>query len=239
MKHILVLLTALTLCGSVYSQARLQLFVKANYNFFTMKDMKDMQNEFLTDMKLSGINGSVTESYPAHPGFQIGFLFPVKKDPEDDILLGAFMDFASTGGRVHYSDYSGEIRYDQIASSFSLGALVHMNMTRSDPFLVDLCISPRFIFSTLENEFFTRVGESSDKQTYKFTAKSVAIEAGITPALKYGGLYIGLPVTYLLAFKSFLLYERYGEAYLVNKNNDRLTIDWSGIKIGLMLKYSL
>ncbi|QQS35988.1 MAG: hypothetical protein IPM56_17395 [Ignavibacteriales bacterium] len=239
MKPLLVLLTTLTLCGSVYSQARLQFFVKAGYNFFTMKDMKDLQNEFLNDMKLTGINGAVTESYPAQPGFQFGFLLPIKRDPEDDILLGAFMDFASTGGRVHYSDYSGEIKYDQIATSFSLGALLQINMTRSDPFIMDLCISPRVIFSTLNNEFLTRIGDTSQKETFRFTATSIAIEPGLTPAVKFGALYVGLPVTYLLSFRSFLLYEKYSEAYLVNKNNDRLTIDWSGFRAALMLKYSL
>jgi hypothetical protein len=149
------------------------------------------------------------------------------------------MEYTSTGGRVHYEDYSGEIKFDQVASCYSFGAFLLLGLTTEEWFMLDFSLSPRIIFSNLKNEFLFKVGNQIQKEEYEFFSTSTALEAALIPSVRLGVFNIGLPVSYLLAFPSFLEYYEVGNVFLVNKNNDRVTINWSGFRVGLLVKYTL
>lgn len=238
MKQILILLIVLNISNDLYSQYRVKIYTAAGYNSFNMGDLKSLQKELLSDINAIGVNGSITDSYPAYLGFQLGFQIPLKLFPPDEVSLGGFMEYTSTGGRVHYADYSGEIKVDQVASAYSFGAFLLLGLTTNEWFMLDFTVSPRLIFSNLKNEFLFKIGDEVQKESFEFFSTSVALEAGLIPSIKLGDFNIGLPISYMLAFPSFLEYYEVGNAFLVNKSNNRVTINWSGVRVGLMVKYT-
>jgi hypothetical protein len=228
----------LSLLYSLFSKTDAQVFVKFNYNFFNMSSLKDLQRELLSDLTTQGIDAQITESYPAHLGFQIGLLFLLNPSGDRDLWLGGFYDYATTGGRVHYSDYSGEVKADQIANAYSVGGIISLNASDDELLKLDVSLSARLIFSDLDNEFLLRIGEDEQKETLSFSSFSFGIEPTITPSIVLSNFNLGLPVSYLVSIPTTLEYSRNSNAYLVNNSGDKVSIDWSGLKLGLLVKYS-
>lgn len=215
-------------------ESRAQIFVKANYNFFDMSSLKNLQSDILSDIKNQGIEARITESYPAFFGFQAGLLFPL----EEKYFIGGFFDHTSTGGRVHYSDYSGVLKADQIAKANSIGGIFSFKATNKELFNLDIQLSARFIFISFDNEFLIRIGEEQEKQKYSFSSFSFGIEPGVVPSLVLSSFNIGLSVSYLLSLSTTLEYDDYDEAYLTSSSGEKVGINWSGLKLGLLVYYS-
>jgi hypothetical protein len=213
---------------------RAQIFVKVNYNFFDMSGLKDLQSDILSDIKNQGIEARITESYPAFFGFQAGLLFPL----EEKFFIGGFFDHTSTGGRIHYSDYSGEIKADQIAKANSIGGILSLKAVNKELFNLDIQLCARFIFISFDNEFLFRIGEEQQKQKYSFSSFSFGIEPGVVPSLVLSSFNIGLSVSYLLSLSTTLEYDDYEEAYLTSSSGEKVGINWSGLKLGVIVIYT-
>jgi hypothetical protein len=228
----------LSLLCSLFYRTEAQVFVKLNYNFYNMGSLKDLQRELLSDLTTQGIDAKITESFPAHLGFQIGLLFLLNPSGDRDLWLGGFYDYATTGGRVHYSDYSGEVGVDQVANAYSVGATIALSASDDELLKLDVSLSARLIFSDLDNEFLLRIGDEEQKETLSFSSFSFGVEPAIIPSIVLSDFNLGLPVSYLVAIPTTLEYSRNSNAYLVNKSGDKVSIDWSGFKLGLLVKYS-
>ena len=239
MNRITLFLTVILflLCGLNY-KTEAQVFVKLNYNFSNMSDLKDLQRELQSDLTTQGIEAQITEAYPAHLGFQIGLLFLLNPSGDRDLWLGGFYDYATTGGRVHYSDYSGEVKADQVANAYSVGGIISLSASDDELLKLDVSLSARLIFSDLDNEFLIRIGDEEQKETLSFSSLSFGIEPAITPSIVLSNFNLGLSVSYLASIPTSLEYSRNSNAYLVNKSGDKVSIDWSGLKLGLLVKYS-
>lgn len=228
----------LSLLCSLFSKTEAQVFIKFNYNFFNMSDLKNVQNELLSNMYEMGIEGKITESYPAYFGFQFGLIFPLNPSGDRDLWLGGFFDYATTGGRVHYSDYSGEVKADQIAKAYSVGGIISLSASDDELLKLDVSLGARLIFSNLDNEFLLRIGEEEQKETLSFSSLSFGLEPAITPSIVLSNFNLGLSISYLVSIPTSLEYNRNSNAYLVDQDGNKVNIDWSGIKLGLIVKYS-
>lgn len=238
MKNILILLISLVcFYNNAHSQTAGRVFVQGNYNFFSMTDLKNFQQELLTDLTDQGIDAKITDSYPGYYGLKAGLLVPVTKYPSKEILVGGFIDFSATGARIHYSDYSGEIKIDQKASAISLGGVVSFCTYEKDFFQLYFDINARFIFSRFKNEITSKLFDQIQQQDLSFTSVSFALEPALVPSINVYPFNFGLAVSYMIALPTTLEYEAYDDANLVNKNGDEIAINWSGFKFGISVKY--
>lgn len=238
MKNFFILFISLVcLYNNVQSQTAGRVFVQGNYNFFTMTDLKNFQQELLTDLTDQGLDAKITDSYPAYYGLKAGLLVPVTKYPAKEILVGGFIDFSATGARIHYSDYSGEVIIDQKVNAVSLGAVVSFCTYENDFFQLYFDVNARFIFSRFKNEFTTKLFNQTEQQNLVFKAVSFGLEPALVPSVNVYPFNFGLAVSYMIALPTTLEYEAYAGANLVNKNGDEVTINWSGFKLGLVAKY--
>lgn len=238
MKNFFILFISLVcLYNNVHSQSAGRVFVQGNYNFFTMTDLKNFQQELLTDLTDQGLDAKITDSYPGYYGLKAGLLIPIKRYPSKEILVGGFIDFAATGARIHYSDYSGEIKIDQKVNAVSLGAVVSFCTYEKDFFQLYFDINARFIFSKFKNEFTTKLFNQTEQQNLNFTAVSFGLEPALVPSVNVYPFNFGLSVSYMIALPTTLEYEAYDGANLVNKNGDEVAINWSGFKFGVSVKY--
>jgi len=238
MKNILITCLCLFIIyNTAYSQFARSVYVKGSYNFFNMSDLKNLQQEFYDDLIQQGIGAKITDSYPAHYGLQAGLLIPLALSSAKEIRLGGFVDFTSTGGRVHYSDYSGEIKIDQKATAVSIGATISFSAYTKDIFQLYLDLNTRIIFSKLKNEISSRLFEQTETQTLDFSSVSFGFEPAIVPSINVYPFNFGISVSYMLALPTTLQFSAYDGANLLNKNGDEVTINWSGFKLGLIAKY--
>ena len=98
---------------------------QAGYNMHNMAQLKKMQMglaESISDE--TGIPVKVVDDFPSFYNFQVQFLVTT---PEL-FSTGMYIDYCSTGGRIHYKDYSGEYGFDQILTQMTIGGIIEKNL---------------------------------------------------------------------------------------------------------------
>lgn len=93
----------------------------ATFGTFSMKGLKDVQRTIT--IQTQELSTKVVESFPSKFGYDVSISHNNTKRS-----FGLFYTFFSTGGRVHYADYSGEIKFDQIVNGNSFGGLLTFNL---------------------------------------------------------------------------------------------------------------
>jgi hypothetical protein len=235
--YILILIAAFN-CQS-YTQSSVSFFGIVSYNSNSMSELKDEQRELLSDIKNENIPVKVTESYPAYFGFKIGFLIPVREYSESVLSLGGLILHSSTGGRIHYEDYSGELRADQIIKATGIGGIINVDSKFNSAFALSFNVSVNYLFSSFSNNLFVRAGDQVQIEKPNFSSSSLSIEPQVIPSFRLWKLQLGISISYMIYFPSTLEYDSNSGAYLVNKNGDKIKIDWSGLRIGLFTGISI
>ncbi|HEV8539022.1 MAG TPA: hypothetical protein VGR15_08915, partial [Bacteroidota bacterium] len=186
-----------------------------------------------------GIPAAITEAYPARVGFQAGFLVPVNSTATRDILIGGFLDYSSTGGRVHYADYSGEVRNDHILSAYSIGTTLSGRIRNLKPLTLDFGLGARLVISKFKNEFSSTIGTSTNNLVLDFSSTGVGFEPGIAPSVSIFGANLGATVSYMFYIPTRLNSDQFKDAYLTFNRGGEVTIDWSGPRLGVIVGYDL
>src|SRR5262245_60627018 len=77
-----------------------------SYCTFSMKDLKALNEEFATN---DGVPAQIVQQFPPYMGLDalVGYGFGRHR-------TGIFWSYNSTGSRVTYQDYSGQVQYDQL-----------------------------------------------------------------------------------------------------------------------------
>src|SRR5688572_25709865 len=78
---------------------RIDVSVSAGYATFRMDDLKAVQEE---DLSYMPVEGEITNSFPGYLNFGGEVVFY-----DSTYFVGVLLGHTSTGGRVHYADYSG------------------------------------------------------------------------------------------------------------------------------------
>jgi len=232
MKRILIILLIITACPEFFGQ---YVFLKGTYSFFNMGKMKDLQDQLMSPYREIDIPIEAVESFPAQPGWQVGFLYTLPGD--SNVALGVFFDYASTGGRIHYQDYSGEVRADQIANGYSLGGMVDIRFIQWELTRLDFVLGARLIFSSLKNKFYVQVGDQSQSLELDFSSTSIGIEPGFNYSVFMDLFKINFGISYLLNIPADLVYSENDQAYLTDQNGKKVSLDWGGLKLGISFGY--
>jgi hypothetical protein len=232
------LLLVLAMSGSAAAQpSRPRIVGRVSYSFFALSDLKELQKEFQAQLTDAGIPGKITDAFPPFVGFEAGLLVPVEESPEVDVLVGGSVEYASTGGRVHYRDYSGESIADQKAHYIAFGAAGERTMHLTPSTDLGLRLSVKLLVSRLNNTFTFRVGDQTEISRPNFHSTSVGIEPAVMPTFPLLGFRAGVSVSYLLALPTSLEYDNLSNAFLVNGRGDKVSIDWGGFRFGIVASF--
>jgi len=212
-------------------------FLKGNLNFFNMGKMEDLQDQLMSPFKQINVPIDAVESFPARLGWQIGFLYTLPGD--SNVALGAFFDYASTGGRIHYQDYSGEIKVDQIVNAYSWGGILNIRLRQWEFTRLDFVLGARLISSSLKNKLYIRIGDERDSQELDFSSTSVGIEPGVNYSIFMNLFKINFGISYLFNIPADLVYSENDEAYLTDQTGKKVSLDWGGLKFGISFGYGI
>jgi hypothetical protein len=234
-----VLILFAILNSTAFCQHSVTFFGMMSYNSYSMGDLEGIQNELLNDMNDLNIPTEITESFPAYFGYEFGFLIPVIDTAGNIFSIGGFIEHGSTGGRIHYQDYSGEVGSDQFAVETSIGTMIDYQIKLDEYFNIGLNFAIGYTVSSFSVTSYLQIGEESAEDELNFSSYSFSFEPGIVPSMNLLGMQFGISLSYLVYIPSNLEFDGYSEAYLINKSGDKVNINWSGFRLGLLLSVSL
>lgn len=195
---------------------------------FKMEEMKKHQSEIQIQFPT---NVKIIESFPSYWGYELSITGEVR----EWLRLGGMIGITSTGGRMHYADYSGEIECDQItiAKMVALQGEVLLNPYEGPP--IFFTCKTGAIFGNYVLDVLIDVNNNQDTEHLKFVANNVFIEPGLKisqhifshlSATLYGGYNINV-------YKDELKLADNKDLFLLDNSGKVVRLDWTGFRVNL------
>jgi hypothetical protein len=170
----------------------ISLRVNSGINFFNMKDLKEYQGM----MNVNWFGTKAVKSFPPYFNYQLQATLLFSQHIEG----GIYTDYTSTGGRLDYKDYSGEIRFDQVVSRISVGALFEYKIFQVDMFSINLSSKLSYQTSKLKFESSLQIQGDTQNSMIEYTSDGLGIEPGVAAGFTYSLFLIRLEASYQLSF---------------------------------------
>jgi hypothetical protein len=172
MRVLILVILQLFLFLSVHAQEKSSLIFRIGMGNYSMKSQKLFQNDF---SKRLGIPFRKVHEFPNFPTFGGAMGFTIS----DAASMGLWGEFASTGGRLHYSDYSGHAMLDQVLTSFQIGPYFQVRLNKSDawPFYFTAHGSVSTTTENIKSEF--KVWSQSELERIKLKATNFGLRPGL------------------------------------------------------------
>ena len=207
--------------------------VRLSYGIATydMGDLPAWQQAQLESLRSElNVPVKIVDEFPAQFAFR-GDILLYEKIP---YRVGITAGYSSTGGRVHYADYSGSLRFDQIVSRTYGGGLVETRLTGGTSTL-SLWAAGRLLIvgSTIKAKQVIEVQGSPQSSEIELTSPGLGFlptlavewERKIVSARLYGG--------YELFVEGGLKSSRSGQFLSSIGDNEDPTLSWAGLRAGL------
>ncbi len=225
-----ILLMFLALAGNAQNTS---FEVKTYYGVYNMADMQDMQQQARTN---TDVPFRVIDEVTGYWGYEIALGVTL---PNTD-QLNLFAGLNSTGGRLHYSDFSGSASFDQVLRGTHLGAEFLKRLSNNNGFTVEAGLRAGVSFTRLDLRSSLQLnttGSSSEEQQFNSFAPHLGPRFAVRKLLS--NFYIGAFAGYDYNFAGKLKLSTNKEAFLIDRNNDQIKADWGGFRIGLSLGIQL
>ena len=218
---------------AVPAVAQENIYVRAVYGTYQMRDLKEFQEEMLSDFQNDLLPVKIVSAFPASLQLEAGMDFTTKR-----YTLGFFANYAITSGKLHYSDYSGETFAEQNLNRISIGIKGSTPIARH----LDLYAKVSGGLSSLNLNFETHINGASSgaKEEVDFKAMGVSVEPGMIWQVPFQKFLFSISGGYELNFNGKTKFEELSsDTYLVNDNNEPVSIDWSGMRVSVGIAYVL
>jgi len=202
------------------------IIIKAGYGSFAMKDMKKLQDSFMEETTLPY---KVTTSFPSFLTFELQFTTELN----EDLVIGAQLAYKSTGGRMHYGDYSGETYVNQELGAFSVGFHISGYLSKEEKYAVPIFMNVDAVFTDLKIKSGLRLGDHQETDQLKFSSLGISFEPGVGYRRYFSRFVLGFDVGYEINVNGKLNFSEDDEAYLSDDENNPLKAQWSGFRLKL------
>jgi hypothetical protein len=192
------------------------------YGFYNMGSLESLQGDIATSIR--GIELKAVDSFPPY----FNFHFIIMRSISSDKKAGIFFSFLSTGGRNTISDYSGEIRVDQVINGYNFGFAFERQIFKNKIDNLFFTAKLSYIYSALSVEQYIRSFDQSASQTMEFSSGGVGLEPGFSYEIISSPIIIRTEVGFFVNLtKDFHL-----------KSNSDATLqgihpDWTGLRLGI------
>ncbi len=215
--------------SSISAQSSFRL--KVGYGTYQMKSLSTFMLNTAGKYRVQGIDAEIINEFPPYLNFQLQYfpkVFPKRK-------IGVFISYKSTGARIAYSDYSGKIQTDVIASGYAVGPFMEWNNYTSPSFDVWTVFQFSALYSTVTIEENVEVFTQKVSDKIRVVSWGIGIEPGVQMDLKmfeniYTGIYLGIEFT----ISQKLHLSDNPDAYL-SANGFIAKADWLGFRGGIVI----
>ena len=222
--HTFLALLLLSCSGLAIQYKSLSFRIGVEYGSYGHGRLHESQQELVSYYSTIDIPLKIVDSFPGNRALQVQLL----KEFSPRIQLGLFYGEKSTGGKVHYADYSGEIEFIQKISQDEYGLLGEYKLIEFGV----LSIAPvaKFSFSntfiTIDNSFMTTTDLAKSHTTYR--AMTLGMEPGISLKTSVGKLLFQTSLSYHLNISTKFKGSENVDGGLPYWPN------WSGYRVSLM-----
>jgi len=224
----LILFVAIIVPG--YCFAQVSVSFSTGLAGFKMEEMKnhqmELQAQFPTDVK-------IIESFPSFWFYELSIIGEVA----DRVRVGGALGFTSTGGRMHYRDYSGAIECNQLTTAWTLAAQVDLLLTANKKWPVYFTCKNGLAFGRYDLSITAELNNTPDSDNLKFHSTNFFIEPGLMMSKPIVGiLSANLMAGYNASlYKGNQKFDDNDDLYLQDNSGKPITLDWSGFRLGVGL----
>lgn len=223
---LLVVSVLVLTAGKALAQTNFYVEPRLGWGTFRMASMKSFQEHIVSE---SDVNAKATSAYPAYFQYGVSFI----RDLDEQSRWGFFYERGSTGGRIAYKDYSGEIKLDTPLRYNALGALLYSHKPiKNSTFDFVAGVEASVYFTKLKLESYTRIYEESVSEDNEAFANGLALKPFIGLQKVYFRLPVSLTIGYLVNANKHFHGKRNPDSYIPEGNgDDKLQPSWSGVRL--------
>jgi hypothetical protein len=221
-KHVLVCALIILLSSYGFAQ-EVSVMFNMGIGTFRMKTQKELQD----DLRGSQIPWRPVHKFP--PYWTYGGSVSLHTNQRFGTSLS--VEFGSTGGTLHYADYSGTARTDQLLkyTQVGVGTFFQVNKSETWPLFVTAQMS---ISRTKENiSYAITVGDATDKDSEDFHSLNIGLRPGLMLHRRLNSFLFQANFGLEMQVPGRL--ETDGGTSLQQKNGDNVYAQWSGLRAGL------
>ena len=205
--------------------AQLDVSLATGVGKYSMSDLKKLQESIRADFP---VEAKITSSFPAY-WFYEG---TVKKRFDNNFMTGGSFSLGSTGGRISYADYSGEIHSDQLVKFYSFAAVLGVSIKSSNQKMIyQFDVHPGITMTNLKIEFAENLNGQTSTDAINFRSINVAFQPTASVTKRFSSIGVHTNIGYHITALHGRLENSDG-----NYIKDTFS-DWSGIRVSLGLTF--
>lgn len=195
--------------------------VQAGVATFRMAEQKTLQQDIKRE---SGLPVRVVDNFP--PFFTFGGTFALGVGPK--VSLGISYNYMSTGGRLHYEDYSGHVSIVQLLKASEVGFLVQHRLTENQQWPLYGTLNTSLIFTRekMNNELV--LGSEQLNSSYRYKSVNIGLMPGLMLERKIG--FFMLQASLGLQVNAPGQLKDADGAALTDASGDPVTAQWGGVR---------
>ena len=213
MRKIFSLFILLTVAFPVFAQLKVEL----SYGFatYSMKDIKLLNKDILKSLP---VDARVTDNFPGQPYYDAGVYYPLSHIT----MFGINCSYHTTGSRISYIDYSGELRIDNVISAYSPGLVLgFMILEKKIKVEEENTISISFTKLKMEEDIL------GQKVNYTLKSYSPQFEPRIKASANIGSFSFGIKGGYLIDFKGKTRFDKYIGEIVKKRDDEEVKTNWA------------
>ena len=233
MKYPTLLLLVLLAVGVMPARSQtFSLEVNPGVGTFAMQGLKRLvQSQNTNDLVPTGI----VQNYPAFLVFDAKGLFH-----GEQFRAGITGKYMSSGARISYRDYSGELRVDHLSRAYAVGGSFEKPVWTLNQLSLLLVGDLVLVRSFVDIKSYVAVHEESDSQTLGITSIGLGAEPAVRLRYRLGRFSTGINAGYFANWNAGLHLRGNRRAVLNGgANGGPIRADWSGVRGSLHLAVDL
>jgi hypothetical protein len=230
MRFVFLILTVTCLSTAHGQNWKIQLGM--TYGTYSLRGLKEFQDDLKATVNF--VPSKKVETFPAWFGQDLAASRTIRK-----IEVGTFISYNSTGGRIHYEDYSGEIKFDQLIRAISAGFSFAVIVQENDKYQLRTGLRTGFSFTNLKFRNDVTVGDEVVlRESYTFKSANINFSPLLELEYFIGKLYFSGELRYEFnVVKDPLTLNGDGNIYIPIAGGEKLKADWDGIRITAAIGY--
>ncbi len=205
------------------------------YGQYQMGALKEFQQDIQAFYVSEGLPLQTVHDFPGHWDAEIRASIPILNFNNGKLNIGASLGYGSTGGRIHYADFSGEIGVDQVLEYRSLGLIFERSFTHTSQSTFYISAKQTLRFTNLDFTEFLALGDTGDSESLSFKSTSFGLQPQLGYAVFIGNTFVRVNAGYQIEIPSGLTFSANRNAKLIDSSGDTIGANWSGLRLGFML----
>lgn len=208
---------------------RIDLSVNVGYATFKMDDLKAVQEE---DLSYMPVEGKITNSFPGYLNFGIDAVFY-----DSTYFVGVLLGHTSTGGRVHYADYSGSITMDQLVKMDYNGLVGAYRIASTNAGNIFIGTNLLTYLNKVEFIYSQTLFEQSSTSGFNLQSLNFAVGPFVQIHKRLGKFLVKGNVGYEFHFGMDLFYDDPDQKYISSSGYVKVNAD--GFRAGVGVGYAV